>query len=50
MGHSDTGAVSYDNLAKLLDIVAGMSVEKLRLILEFAEFLKKRQTEGANKD
>jgi len=50
MGHSDVGAVSYDNLARLLAIVQGMPIEKLRLILEFAEFLKTQQPKSANKD
>ncbi|GAH85745.1 unnamed protein product [marine sediment metagenome] len=39
-----------DCLARLMAILQGMPPEKLRLILEFAEFRKKLQSEGANKD
>ena len=34
-----------DNLAKLMAILQGMSIEKLRLILRFAEFLVEKGEE-----
>lgn len=34
-----------DNLAKLMASLEGLSIEQLRLVLRFAEFLAKEQVE-----
>jgi hypothetical protein len=33
-----------DKLAELMELLQGMSIDKLRLVLRFAEFLAKEQT------
>lgn len=37
------GGEGMDNLAKLMAILKGQSIDKLRLLLRFAEFLAKEQ-------
>jgi len=39
-----------DSLARLMATLEGMPVEKLRLVLLFAEFLKTQQPKSASKD
>ena len=39
-----------DNLARLKAALEGLSLEDLRLVLLFVEFLKTQQPKSANKD